>query len=82
MSNSQTAKIDYHTGGKWLIHGTKRLVYQMRLACQYLKQTHFLVGIVNSCGTETRDAYLNVICKHKGCAKDVWLTKCIWLASN
>ena len=54
----------------------------MRLACQYQNQTHFLVEKVNSRGSETRDAHLNPIGKHGGCAKRVWSAKCVWLAST
>ena len=36
-----------------------RLVCQMRLACKYLNQTHFLPEIVNSRANESRNTYLN-----------------------
>ena len=64
----------------WKAWSQIRLVCQMRLACKYLNQTHFLVEIVNSRDNETRNTYLNPLGKHEGFAKHVWFAKCVWFA--
>ena len=54
----------------------------MRLACQYLNQTHFLIQILNSRGSETNETYLYAIVKPEVWSKPVWFTKCVWLTKG
>ena len=65
-----------------------RLVPQMRLACRYQNQTHFLPEIVNSRANESMNAYLYAFgnnedsAKHVCFTKRVWSAKCVWRAST